>query len=321
MKKIISLLLCLAMLAGSVCALASCNFEKNPGKEKISVAMSPDFAPMEFYDLSKQGNEAIVGFDVLLANYIAKELNKELVIKPMNFDACMSAVQAGSADLAISGFSWTAARAENFLITDYYVAGENETEQVVITTKANAGAFTTTASFAGKKVGAQGGSLQELLVNEQLVTAGATIVKYTSTNEALTALKTGLIDAFAVAKGNGEAFISQNPDTIDYSGFEFEVDEKYKNNVILVNKNNQALCDQVNAVLAKAMAAGVYDAWYNACQTYAGISSVDENGYDENGNKIFGEDENGNPITSQDPVAADQEKKVAYESFYNQYKN
>ena len=37
----------------------------------LSVALSPDFAPMEFVDSSKSGQEQYVGFDVTLAKYIA----------------------------------------------------------------------------------------------------------------------------------------------------------------------------------------------------------------------------------------------------------
>ena len=287
MKKLLSILFAVAFIFGCLAMTAcgetesldkaynkylkECTLKNTDGLPTLTVAMSPDFAPMEFVDLAKSGSNQYVGFDVLLANYIAKELNMKLLIKPMSFDACMAAVQSGNADLAISGFSWTAARAETFLITDYYVAGENETEQVVITTKANAGKLTKASDFSGLKVGAQGGSLQELLVTEQLVTAGAQIVK---------------MENLAVAKGNGDAFIADNKDSIDFSGFRFEVEEKYKNNVILVGKNNAELCEKVNKALAKAMSENVYDDWYEACQIYSGIKTKDDLGYDDEGNKI-----------------------------------
>lgn len=302
MKKILSVFMILACLLGTIAAFSSCGSSNELSKaydkylaevkapteadNTLTVAMSPDFAPMEFVDLAKKGSEQYVGFDVLLSNFLAKELGMKLVIKPMSFDSCMAAVKTGAADLAVSGFSWTAERAETFLITDYYVAGENETEQVVITTKANAGKFTKTEDFSGLKVGAQGGSLQQLLVEEQLVPKGATIVKMDNINDLATALETGAIDALAVAKGNGEALISGADGKIDFSGFEFEIDEKYKNNVILVNKNNQALCDKVNAALAKALAADHYTGWYEASEIYSEIKTIDELGYDDEGNKI-----------------------------------
>ena len=302
MKKIIALALVAVMTICSAFAFGSCggNNEDNlaaaydkalaaigyneadyANAETLTVAMSPDFAPMEFYDTAKTGNDAIVGFDVLLAKYIAKELGMKLVIDPMSFDASMAAVASGNADLAISGFSWTAERAETFLISDYYVAGENETEQILITKAGTT--INADTDFSGMKIGAQGGSLQELLVEEQLVPKGAELELYININDAATALATGEIDALAVAYGNGEALAT---DTIVLSDFYFEVEEKYKNNVILLNKNDAELLEAVNAALAKAMAADLYDTWYEACQIYAEVKTLDELGYDDDGNKI-----------------------------------
>ena len=264
--------------------LEGLNAEAVDTDEEIVVAMSPDFAPMEFVDLSRSGDEQYVGYDVLLAKYIANHLGKKLVIKPMSFDAVMTAVQTGNADMGISGFSWTAERAENYFITDWYEAGENETEQVVITTAENEGKLTDAASFEGLKVGAQGGSLQELLVKEQL--PGAECVLMTDLNDLATALLTGKIDALAVAQGNGESFISANDGKLAESGFQFEIDEKYKNNVVLINKDNAELGEQVNAVIAQQKADDVADAWYEASQMLGNIKTIDELGYDDQGNKI-----------------------------------
>ena len=260
------------------------NSEAADTDDTITVAMSPDFAPMEFVDLSRDGDDQYVGYDVLLAKYIANHLGKKLVIKPMSFDAVMTAVSTGNVDMGISGFSWTAERAENYFITDWYEAGENETEQVVITTKENEGKFTDAANFDGLKVGAQGGSLQELLVKEQLT--GAECVLMTDLNDLCTALLTGKIDALAVAQGNGESFISANADKLAQSGFKFEIDEKYKNNVVLVNKNNTELGEQINEIIAQQKKDDVADAWYEAAQMLGNIKTVDELGYDDQGNKI-----------------------------------
>ena len=306
MKKIIATLLAATLICCSLLALGSCG-EKGMSKDPLAedynnlltenkapkkgsngtltVAMSPDFAPMEFVDAALTGENQYVGFDVILANYIAKELDMSLVIKPMDFYACMTNLQNDQVDLAISGFSWTAERAETFLISDYYVAGENETEQILICKKDSTFDWANATDFSGKKIGAQGGSLQQLLVNEQLVTKGAEIVKYDDINLGVTALANGNIDALAVAAGNGDTIVANN-DSIKTSGFFFEVEEKYKNNVVLVNKDDAELLEKVNDALAKAMAADVYDTWYAACEKYAGVESKNENGFDEDGNPI-----------------------------------
>ena len=270
------------ILLAAVLLLSVVGCKKEAAKKTLTVAMSPDFAPMEFVDTSKTGQEQYVGFDVTLANFLAKELGMELEIKPMSFDACMTAVQLGSVDMAISGFSWKPDRAENFLLSDYYIAGDNETQQSVITVKAKEGTLTTEASFSGLQVGAQTSSLQEQLVKDSLIPAGAELVVYKSIDDAVLALQTGKIDALAVAHGNGEAIIANNPD-IAFTGFDFEVDPKYENNVILLNKSNTALLEKVNAALAKAMAANYYDGWYEDAKALAGIPTASEVSYNDDG--------------------------------------
>ncbi len=305
MKKIISLILAAALLCCSVFALASCNkeednlsaaydkiiadlaFDDSACTETLTVALSPDFAPMEFYDTAKSGDDAIVGFDVILAHYLAKELNMKLVIKPMSFDACQAAVQSGNVDLGISGFSWTEERAENYEISEQYIAGENETEQSIITLKKNEGKLTKVEDFDGLKIGYQGASLQEDLVKEVFTETGADIDHpYGDIGTAVEALKSGKIDALAVAKGNGDAIIKSSGDTIAFSGYEFDVDEKSMNNVILLQKGDTELLAKVNTALAKALANDYYTGWYEAVQIYTEIKTMDELGYDDEGNKI-----------------------------------
>ena len=280
MKKAIVILLAALM----VLSLVACG-KKETQKQTLTVAMSPDFAPLEFVDTSKSGQEQYVGFDVTLANFLAEELGMNLEIKPMSFDACMTAVQLGSVDLGISGFSWTAERAENFLISDYYIAGENETEQAVITTKDKENTIKEAAGFAGLKVGAQDASLQKQLVTDELVSQGAELVVYKSIDDAVLALQTGKIDALAVAQGNGEAIIANNPD-LAFTGFQFEVDPLYKNNVILLNQQSTELLEKVNAALAKAMEAGYYDGWYEDAKALSGIPTAADVSYDDEGNAI-----------------------------------
>ncbi len=303
MKKIskyLCMLLCLAMLfalcacgAGSEAKLSKAydkylsKFKQGGANGTLTVAMSPDFAPMEFYDVAKSGDAAIVGFDVLLAHYLAQELDMKLVIKPMSFDACQAAVQTGNADIGISGFSWTYERAQNYAISDFYIAGENETEQSIICLKENEGKFTKAEDFIGYKVGYQGASLQQVLVEETFGGMDVdTSLVYVDLGTAVEALKAKQVDFLAVAHGNGDSIIANANGTIAFTGFDFEVDDMYKNNVCLINKDNTALLEKVNAALAKALENDYYSGWYDACKVYAGISTLDELGFDDEGNKI-----------------------------------
>ena len=256
-------------------------------KGTLTVALSPDFAPMEFVDVSKSGQDQYVGFDVMLAQYIAQEMGLALEIKAMSFDACQSAVQLGSVDMSISGFSKTDERAENFLLSDFYYAGDNETEQTIIVSADKAGTFSTAEDFDGLTVAAQTASLQMDLCNSQLPDS-VTIKEYKAIDDAVMALKTGKVDAVAVAVGNAEAIISNNAD-VAMSGFLFEVDEEQQNNVILINKEDTELLEQVNAILAKAYEAGLYGQWYTEAKELAGIETASEITYDDDGNVVTDE--------------------------------
>ncbi len=280
MKKIIALVMALAMLS-SLFVMAGSAEEKAEVKTvvpgQLTVATSPDFAPMEFVDATKEGQDMFVGFDVTLAKYIAEQLGLELVIMPMSFDACQTAVYAGTVDMAISGFSWTEERAENYNISDYYHAGDNEDQQTLITLASNGDKYATVEGLKGAKIGAQNASLQQSLTTEQL--PDNELVLFTDLGTAVLQLKNGDFDCLAVAKGNGDAIIASNPD-VAMSGFFFDVDEKYTGNVILLQKGNDAMTEAVNEALASSTE--LWDTWYEEAKATSGI----EASYDDEGNAV-----------------------------------
>ena len=243
----------------------------------LTVATSPDFAPMEFMDLTKQGQDQYVGFDLTLAKYIAESMGLELVVMPMSFDACQTAVYAGTVDMAISGFSWTEDRAQNYNTSNYYHAGDNEDEQVLITLASNGDKFATADGLKGAKIGAQNASLQQSLTTEQL--PDSELVLFADLGTGVLQLKNGDFDCIAVAKGNGEAIIANNPE-VAMAGFNFVVDEKYTGNVILLQKGADALTEAVNAALDSSK--DQWDTWYTEAKAISGI----EQSFDDQGNAV-----------------------------------
>ncbi len=225
----------------------------------LYVTLSPDFTPMEFVDSSKDGQEQYIGFDVTLAKYIADYIGVDLVIEPMSFDACQTAVYTGSVPMSISGYSWTEERGENYEISDYYYAGDNETEQVILIKKTDADKYTSAEDFSGVDVGAQNASLQMNLLTSQLPDANPITIG--DLGVGVLELQNGSIEALAVAKGNAEMILDSNPDLM-ICPWEFEVAAEYEANVILITKGETALLNVVNEALAKAYADGLYGTWY-----------------------------------------------------------
>lgn len=244
---------------------------------KLTVAVSPDFAPMEFVDPTKTGQDMYVGFDLTLANFIADSLGLELVIMPMSFEACQTAVYTGTVDMSISGYSWSEKREANYNLSDYYYAGENENEQVLITLAANGDKYATAEALAGAKVGAQNASLQQALVEAQL--PDSELILFTDLGTAVLQLKSGDFACVAVADGNGDAIIAKNPE-VAKSGFVFYVDPKETGNVILLQKGADELTAAVNGLLAESEQ--YWEAWYADAQTISGI----DQSYDDEGNAV-----------------------------------
>lgn len=279
MKKLLSLLLALSMIL----SLAACGVPAEeeeiatvtPGK--LTVSISPDFAPMDFVDLTKEGQDMYVGFDVTLAKFIAENLRLQLVLVPMSFDACQQAVSEGSVDMAISGFSWSEEREADFNLSDYYYATINNDAQVIITLDANREKYATAEGLANAKVGVQKSSLQQDLTLSQLPESETVV--FTHLDNAVAQLLDGHIDCIAVADGNADAIIAANPG-IAKSGFRFVITEKHIGNVILLQKGNDELTVLVNNVLSKAKM--YYETWYADARATAGI----ETSYDDEGNAI-----------------------------------
>ena len=260
LKNVFCLALAVVMLASlSVAAFADNEVDAIKKAGVLTVALSPDFSPMEFVDSTKTGQEAYVGFDVTLAKNIAAYLGVDLEIQAMSFDACQTAVAMDAVDMCISGYSRTEARAENFELSDYYYAGENETEQVILIRVADAEKYTKAEDFNGVDVGAQNASLQQLLVESQLPEANMKTIGELGVG--VMELQSGNIDALAVAIGNGKQIIANNPDLM-ICDWQFEVDEAYEANVIMMHKGDTALLEVVNEALASFYESGVYGEWY-----------------------------------------------------------
>ena len=235
---------------------------------ELHITLSPDFAPMEFIDSSKYGQEQYVGLDVFLAKYIADYIGVKLVIEPMSFDACQTAVYTASVPMSVSGYVWTEERAESYEISDYYYDGDNKIEPVILIRTADAEKYTSSEDFNGVDIGAQNASLQMQLVTSQLPDANPVAVGDVGTG--VLELQNGSIEALAVAKGNAEIIMDANPDLV-LCPWEFTITEETEAFVILITKGETALLNVVNEALAKAYSEGMYGAWHDEAVTLAKV--------------------------------------------------
>lgn len=107
------------MITSSLAALALLFAVNAHAADKLVVATDTAFVPFEF----KQGNE-YVGFDIDLWAAIAKELNLEYSLKPMDFGGIIPALQTKNVDLALAGITITEERKKAIDFSDgYYKSG------------------------------------------------------------------------------------------------------------------------------------------------------------------------------------------------------
>ena len=92
--------------------------EKILAEGKITNVCEPYFAPYEFIDNEKEGQDQFRGADMEFARYIAKELGVELEIVPLEWSAVLTGVTEGKYDMAVAGLGYSEERAKNMELSD-----------------------------------------------------------------------------------------------------------------------------------------------------------------------------------------------------------
>ena len=88
---------------------------EDASKNQLVVATNTPFSPFEY----KIGDK-YCGIDIEIAALIAEKMNAELVIKDMNFDAVLTAVETGKADIVMAGLTVSPEREEQVTFSDTY---------------------------------------------------------------------------------------------------------------------------------------------------------------------------------------------------------
>lgn len=224
MKKISIFLLAILVLT----SFAGCSKDKNT----IIVGTEAGFAPYEYM----KGDE-VVGIDMDISKAIADALGKELVIKNMDFDGALIAVQKGKIDFVAAGVS---VDEERLAKMDFSIDYVNSTE-VVVVNKDNP-AVSSVDDLAGKKIGVQLGNIADIWVEENI--EDAELKQYTKFSQAAEDLKNNKIDCIVMDKYPAEDLVAGNADLEIIDGILFE--DKY---AIAVKKGNKELLDTINGVI------------------------------------------------------------------------
>lgn len=267
-KSAIALMLGTAMvLAMGASAFAEDVQVKTVTEGKLKVATSPDFAPYEFYYINEDGTPELAGFDMAIAQRIADDLGLELEVVPMDFDGILMELQSGNVDLGIAGFSPSPERAEVFDFSDiYYMGGQS-----FCVNAANAEKYTSFDDFAGLPVGAQTGSIQYGLAEEN--TPDANIIGLAKVTDIVNELITGKLEGAFIETAVAEQYAKNYPDL--YIAWDVEYDTE--GSAIALAKGHEDLLAAVNAVIVQALEDGSMDEYVAVAQD---LASDEENVYE-----------------------------------------
>ena len=269
MKKFFALALILTMVFS--CAACGSGGEKDlltEIKEQgyIELCTEPYFAPNEFIDPTKSGDEQYVGMDIEIAKYIADKIGVELRIVPLDFTAVLAGIVDGKYDMAISAIAYSPARAENMNLSDVYQTSGGGYGFMVRTEDADK--YNSIEDLKDAVVITQSGSVQESLYNENVkeckefklvanMTDGYLAVAENKADVCICSIESAQL----YAEANGGLVI---PD------FRFEVDPNMNGTVVaLPMQGSDSLMEVVNEAIAELNEQGLIEQWNDEFTAYA----------------------------------------------------
>lgn len=207
------------------------NCSKND--KQIIMITEAGFAPYEYYE-----NGEIVGVDIAIAQEIAKELGKELIVKDVSFDFLINEIKSGKADFAAAGISITTERQKE---VDFSIEYTISNQVVVVNKNSSINNF---SDIANKKISVQLGTVADMYANEKY--PNATIItqkKYLASAEDV---KSGKADCIIMDELPAQELVKANPELKILDGILFK--DSYG---MIVKKGNKELLETINKVLQR----------------------------------------------------------------------
>lgn len=257
-KKIVSMLTVAAL---AVTLLAGCGSSAQAPASKSSapaegsaaaedmgtvvVGTNPTFEPFEYQDDAGK----MTGFDLDLMSAIAEDQGFKVDFQSLEFDSLVGGVQSGAIDAIISGMSITPERSENVLFSKPYM----DASLAIIVDKGSE--IKSKDDLKGKVVAAQIGTTGADECSALVENGGAADAKLLDNySTCIQDLKSGGCDAIIIDLPVGQAYMASHPDEV------VMLDDPYVADYygIAVAKDNQSLCDAINAGLDNLIANGKY---------------------------------------------------------------
>lgn len=208
---------------------------------KMVIGVDDTYPPMEFRD----DKNNLVGFDVDLANAVAKKIGVKVEWVPTAWDGIFLALQAKKFDLIHSSVSITADREKTYIFTKPYIYGGN-----TIFLKKDNTTIKSADDLKGKVVGCQvGTTAQDVLAK---ITGIKEVKKYNGMTEAFMELQNGRVEAVVSDPQVGGYYMQKDPGK--YKKIENMLNKEPLG--IIFRKNDKALRDAYQKALDELKADG-----------------------------------------------------------------
>lgn len=207
-------LLGLTLAAMMTMSLVGCSSNSDGGEETaeklqqikdagvLVVGTSADYAPYEFHK-QIDGKDKIVGFDITMAEEIAKDLGVKVEYKDMDFDGLLGALEAEKVDIVLSGMTPDEERKKSVDFSELFYEDSN----VCIVKKGKEDSIKSEDDLKKLKVGVQSGTTQADFITGDLGITSAKQLKRMP--DLMLDLQNGNIDVIVTGKNVANINIDQ----------------------------------------------------------------------------------------------------------------
>lgn len=236
---------------------------EKPSKETLVIGLQSGYPPFEFMDTTGK----IVGFDVEIAEIIAKKLHKKLVIKDMEFEGEILSLKQGKIDLIISGMNITPSRIKEMMMVPYH--GEEATSlSLIFWNEIPVGVNTIEdiALLPNPSVSVESGAIPETYMNRY---ANIEVKSFQGALGPLMDVKYGKSAANLVEPDVAEYLKRQHPQ-IKILSIPLPKEETIMGFGIGIKKENDKLFQQIQTIIQDLKASGelkqVEDKWFKGVE-------------------------------------------------------
>lgn len=269
MKKLLSILVtAVVMMAVVIPALAKADrLEQIKEKGYIEFCTEPYWAPNEFIDPSKTGDEQYVGSDIELAKMIAEKIGVDLKITPLDFSAVLVGTVDGKCDMAISAIAWSPTREMAMRLSKGY-SFDDTVGYGFLVREGEGDKYQSIEDLADATVITQSGSVQEAIYNQYCGNA-KNFKLVANMTDAYLAVAENKADVCITALSSAELYAEANGG-LEVPGFKFDTDPQMSATVVACPMDGtESLIEVINEVVAEVVDTGKFEEWNDSYKEYA----------------------------------------------------